>query len=650
MKYTTNIYAATILRIVLMLFILQISRLGFFLYNIDMFPNTDLITYLKLAKGGILFDVTALFYANIIFILMEIIPVRIRYGKTYQSIAKAFFFLMGGILLMINTADIIFYSFRQRRTTYTFFNEFGNDPNIGDVVLRSIADYWYMTVYFMLLIAFMIYGYNRIEIKRSQNENKRKYYSIAVLSFLIGIGIFIIGIRGGMHDNKPIQIDKANEFAVNLGEDAIVLNTPFSLFRTSGDQVLKEHLYFDKQTRDSLYSPIHIPTQDTKLRKKNVFIIILESFGKEYISSLNRNTTIKDYKGYTPFLDSIMDNSLYFMHAFANGNKSIMAVPAILSSIPSTAEPFVTSTYSQNKFYSTVSLLKDEGYESMFYLGANFGSLGISSFTKKAGINHYLSKDDFLQQTQNGEIYDDGFWGIFDEPFMQFIAKDIKQYKEPFIASMFTLSSHHPYVIPEEHKNKFKNGDLKMHNSIEYSDYALKCFFETIKKESWFENTLFVITADHTSDSFYKEYQGISGRNAIPIALYDPSGDLPKEARYENVNHLDIMPTILDYLGYNKPYFSFGKSILKPTDSSDFSVHYAQGAYIATQGEMMLVFDGKKATSLYNYRKDMAMTNNLLFIETEVAKKLEMKTKAFIQSYTSSIIHNAMTVDRYPTM
>ena len=145
MKYTTNIYAATILRIVLMLFILQISRLGFFLYNIDMFPNTDLITYLKLAKGGILFDVTALFYANIIFILMEIIPVRIRYGKTYQSIAKAFFFLMGGILLMINTADIIFYSFRQRRTTYTFFNEFGNDPNIGDVVLRSIADYWYMT-------------------------------------------------------------------------------------------------------------------------------------------------------------------------------------------------------------------------------------------------------------------------------------------------------------------------------------------------------------------------------------------------------------------------------------------------------------------------------------------------------------------------
>lgn len=640
-KFITNIYVALVARILLILFILQISRLGFYLFNQDFFPETTFFPYLKLASGGVLFDLTATFYANSIFILMQLIPFKFRYNASYKLVSKYIFLIINSVLLMLNSMDYVYYGFVKRRTTAIVFDEFKNDGNVSLLLLKALGEFWYITLFCMTLIALMTYAYNRVEIKKPIGTvSPLRYYSTSILLLMIGVAIVIIGIRGGLHGNKPIKIDKANDFISNIGEEAIVLNTPFSLFLTQGEKSLVERVYFDKSKLDSLYFPIHTPPTSNVMRKKNVVIITLESFGKEYIGALNRYENIDNYKGYTPFLDSLIGESVSFLHAFANGNRSIKAMPAIMASIPSTIEPpFPISSYSQNEYKSVVSVLKEEGYESMYYLGAQYGSLGIASFVKKAGVENYIG----LEEYNNMDDY--GNWGIWDEPFFKFTVDDISKYKEPFIASIFTLSSHYPFNLPKEYEGVFDKGYLDIHQTIGYSDNALRTFFEKAKTKSWYNNTLFVITSDHTSLYYYDKYKTLHGMYAVPLIFYTPSGELKKEERFENVQHIDIMPTVLDYLNYNKPFFSFGKSILQATEESDFAIYYHNNFYVTIYKEFLLLFDEKTSIAMYNYRKDWNLTEDILNQEKEIAKKMEDKTKAFIQTYTTCLINNTMTVE-----
>jgi phosphoglycerol transferase MdoB-like AlkP superfamily enzyme len=216
--------------------------------------------------------------------------------------------------------------------------------------------------------------------------------------------------------------------------------------------------------------------------------------------------------------------------------------------------PFITSDFAQNKFHSLASLLNNEGYNTSFFHGGQRGTMGFYSFSRKAGFQEYHGMEEYNNNTDF-----DGTWGIFDGPFMRYFANTLNTKKEPFFSTFFSLSSHPPYVLPKDYKQE--HNKINILETIKYSDYAMRNFFKQIKHKDWFRNTIFIITADHTSGVRYnKKYKNTIGRYAIPLILFKGDNSLVGE-NSTIVQQIDIMPTILEEIGYSKPYLAFGKSM-----------------------------------------------------------------------------------------
>jgi len=366
-------------------------------------------------------------------------------------------------------------------------------------------------------------------------------------------------------------------------------------------------------------------------KKLNVFVIALESFSKEYIGALNGKS-----KGYTPFLDSLISESLTFTNAFSNGKTSIEGIPAIVSSIPTWMnEPFITSPYGSNQMNSLANLLKQQGYYSAFFHGGTDGTMGFDAFTNLAGYDDYFGRKEY-----NNEKDYDGNWGIWDEEFLQYTANTINKKQQPFFATVFTLTSHHPFRVPDKYKNKFKEGPLPIEKSISYTDFALRKFFESAKKMPWFNNTLFVLSADHTGISDDAYYTNDIGNYSIPIIYYMPNSQL-KGFDSTITQQIDIMPSVLDFMNYPSPYFAFGNSVFDK-HKQHFALTFRSDLFHLIENNYILQFDGDKATDLYHYTTDSLLKDNLYNKEPEVSASMENKIKAIIQTYQQSLINNKM--------
>ncbi|KAA6304262.1 Lipoteichoic acid synthase 1, partial [termite gut metagenome] len=173
----------------------------------------------------------------------------------------------------------------------------------------------------------------------------------------------------------------------------------------------------------------------------------------------------------------------------------------------------------------------------------------------------------------------------------QYFAQTLSTFEQPFVSGIFTLSSHHPFLVPERYKGKFPEGKNPIHKCIGYTDYALMRFFETVSRESWFKNTLFVITADHTNQSALEEYRTGSGLFAVPILFYQPDSGLKGLIDTSIAQQIDIMPTVLGYLGYDKPYVSFGCDLFNTPSEKTFAVNYLNGTYQYFKGNYLLQFN-----------------------------------------------------------
>ncbi|MFO0322824.1 MAG: LTA synthase family protein [Bacteroidota bacterium] len=341
---------------------------------------------------------------------------------------------------------------------------------------------------------------------------------------------------------------------------------------------------------------------------------------------------MENRKSYTPFLDSLISVSTYYNNAFANGKSSINGIPAIISSMPTYMEdPYLNSTYSNNTLNGLPLLLKQKGYHTSFFHGATNGSMNFNSYAKSAGYDIYFGRTEY-----DNDLDYDGQWGIWDEPFLMRMAKEIKTFKEPFFTTVFTLSSHHPYKVPKKYNNKFPKGSLEIHESIGYADYSLRSFFNHIKNSHWFQNTLFVLSADHTAVSEDPFYGNSVGQYSIPIIFYKPGQK--GEIINKNIQQIDIMPTILDFLNYDKTYFSFGKSVLAVGNLP--IVYYNSPNYNLINDSMVYLFNHFKITEAYNFKAD---SNLSIPLQGKYLKKELDATnyfKALRQNYNNDVLNN----------
>jgi len=534
--------------------------------------------------------------------------------------------------------DFAYYKYTLKHTTSSVFSQFTNEQNKLKLLIDFLGDYWYLVIAFTIFTYAFIQLSQFIHIKRAPKFTWKIYLTHTLLLVLIA-GLTVIGMRGGWrHSTRPITMSNAGDFVKQPSDMSLVLNTPFTIMKTLKQANLKPVHYYDKQSLTQLYNPIHQPSKKAPFKSLNVVFLIIESLGKEHIGALNKDLLNGTYKGYTPFLDSLVDQSFTSSHTYANGRKSIDALPSIISGIPSIREPFVLSSYSSNKTTSIAKLLSDKGYETAFFHGAPNGSMGFSAYTNLAGIQHYFGKTEYA----NDADYD-GIWGIWDEPFMQYMAKTMNTFRQPFFSAFFSVSSHHPFKVPEKYNGKFPKGPLPVQEPIGYTDLALRKFFATAAKMPWYKNTLFVICADHATVSYLPEYQTLPGYFSIPILFYFPGGDL-KGKTDKLIQQTDIMPTVLNYLNYDKPYFAFGFDAFS-TKNNNFVVNNNDGNFSFYQGDYLLQNDGQKSTALFNLKTDRLTKNNSIGKLPDVQNNMEKYLKAFIQQYNNRMINNQLTTN-----
>ena len=648
-----------------------IARMVFLIENHNLYSDLTASHLLELLRGGVTFDTSAILYTNALWVVMVLFPIALKPTSIWHKVCRWTFVIINTLCFAVNLCDAVYFRYAMRRTTTTVFQEFSNEGNLGSIFLTEAVSHWY----FFLIAAAVAWAlwkfyafpsklltrWNKTigdsNEKRASINNKRwMEAAIKLLSLLAFTPFCVAGMRGGWtRDIRPITISNANNYCDRPTEAGVVLNTPFSLIRTIGKNNFEVVTYYNSQEElESVFNPIH-NAQGTKhnaqsgkatvQNTKNVVVIIIESFGREYIGAYNHH--IPGYKGYTPFTDSLIERggALTYRYSYCNGRKSIDGMPSVLSSIPMFVEPFFLSPYSINDVSGLADCLGKEGYETAFFHGAESGSMGLMAFARATKFQQYYGREDFVAdpRTRGDKDYD-GWWGISDEPFMQYFCHKLTEMKQPFMTALFTLSSHHPFRVPEPYKDVFKQEDPEMdiYPVIRYTDMALQHFFQAARRQPWFANTVFVITSDHTNMTKYPEYSTDLGGFCSPVIFYDPSGGMGSGMVDAIAQQTDIMPTILGYLGYDKPYISFGQDLLSTPADSTWAVNYLNGIYQYVKYGHVLQFDGERTRAVYAL-DDRLMKHNVIG-HVPQQTQMERELKAIIQQYMERMTQNRLVV------
>jgi len=597
------------------------TRFLFAWLNADHFPDVPWAAYF----GGLRFDASAIAWTNSAWVLAYMIqPYPAR--TWVRWLHKLLFLVPNGLALFFQFVDVEYFPFSLKRSTADFLSILAAGGDTLSLAPAFLADYWHIALLYILAILFLFWSYSRTEKHDRPVISQPWRISWRVLA-LIGL---VVASRGGLQ-LIPLQPLAAAQYG-GASVLPVTLNTPFTIITSLGKPTLPEVHYMSEADAERHW-PVHEQFMDGALTpgRPNVVIIILESFSAQYSGRLSGG------EGYMPFLDSLMGVSLNMTRAYANGRRSIDGIPAILASIPELMnEAFITSPYASRPFTSLASVLGPDGYHTSFFHGGRNGTMGFDAFARSAGFERYVGLNEYTGSKEDM----DGHWGVRDRPFLQFFAHALSQERQPFLSTVFTLSSHHPYELPEAEMTRFKGGTLPIHPTLRYADDALRDFFATARRQPWFANTLFVVTADHTADILRDgQHYNQSMDYWIPL-LYHMPGRITPSQQATVTQQIDILPTVVQMSGHRGPFFSFGHSVLQPT-SSTIAIVSSNGIYQCVGEKLHLQFDARKVVGR-TLLVDQADTLGIGAMEKGMITQL----KAAIQQFNSHMGSGQLVVER----
>ena len=569
--------ALLVWRIVLLYAVLMLCRTAFYLYNAAVLGPLTWAEAWPLLAGALKFDTASVVYADGVFILLSLLPLPLRERRWYRAVLFWYYVAVNAVLVVAtNLADTVYFRYTQKRFTADEIF-FADNDNSLQLVGKFMAENWYLVLLWIALTALLAWGYRRRVREESIFSRGWAYYIGNTVIFAAAAGLSVTGMRGGMtRMTRPITLSNATLYTADSGKANLILSNPFCILRTIGSAgSVKYKKHFAPEELARRFTPVHQPADSAavNLAGRNVVVFIMESMSAEHSAYLCPEVYAdREVKGFTPFLDSLMQNGLVFKRMYANGTRSIQAMPSVLGSIPSFRTPFVLMPQSLGESRQLPAMLADKGYATLFFCGSEHGSMGFGPYAPSAGVERLVSREDYEARHGTGDF--DGYWGIWDEPFLQFMGEELAATPEPFFATLFTLSSHHPFVVPEQYAATLPDGYTRIHKGVAYDDQAFRRFFHRFGGEEWFRRTIFVFVADHvSSEKFAEKTRSYPGNMHIVGFIHTPDGALQGEVR-EVTQQLDIMPTVLGLTGNTEPYFAFGRDVLNEPQRPRWSVSY----------------------------------------------------------------------------
>ena len=591
-------------KLVIVLFFLEFYRILLLLTNSSSFPNFGFYEHLV----GIWFDIITIALYFLPVVVLSLLPLPKSLEKSRTIFLLILFSLTSFVVYIFNAIDVAYFAYVNKRSSYNYLIHILTNEDSTALAGDFFIEFWWLIVLFVLSMIATIFGYQKIKTVAVDFKKIKNYFAL-----LLCVYVTVIIGRGG-YQLKPVNIIDSTNYC-SIENAPAVLNSAFTILKTYNLKGVEKKAYFSESELDTYFNPIQISNPQAILNSKpNVVFILFESFGSIYVGPNNS-------KSYSPFLDSILKQSMYFEDAIANSRTSMDAIPSVVSSIPTWMnESFILSAYSGNKIQSIPSILKKSGYSSLFFHGATNGSMRFDAYSSKAGFDRYFGRTEY-----NNEKHFDGNWGIWDHTFLPWTINRMDESKKPFFSLIFTISSHHPFSIPKEFSSKVKkNKEDPICGTISYADIAFKAFWEKAQTKKWFKNTLFIFCADHVGPTNRNDRVSLNHSYRIPIAFYHPSGKLPQIPKKTGFQQIDILPTLLDLLNVKTKYYSFGTSYFNPRKQP--KIVYSQ--------ENLICFRPGKNPLIWNDRLKKKWTK-----EDELVIQ---QMKAIFQHYSNDLIENRM--------
>lgn len=651
---------STLINQILLAFgVLTFSRLAWFCANAFWLPPIGVDEYIWAHLIGIYFDVPVVVGLFLPVWLWVMFGGQLR--EKHPWVNKTLFLLSSFTALIFNGIDTGYSQVTAKRSGYELFDILGDDANkLTPYILDNLG----------IILGLAALGYLLYKIIPVRGHYPVVDFKGRPLRGLITTLTFaatcLLGFRGGFQLRPLRAIDASNFVAPEIAP--LVTSTPLQIISTWKRNGLPNFAFSvnwptngysrtrdknkannsknpqtDKNTTHWLFQgsqplpPFPMSrSQGGGWVQPNIVFIVVESLARDYTGFGNGTP-------FTPYLDKLAadPSTLYFPYCYANGTKSIEMVPSIFCGMPSLmSEFYVTSAYASNKVNNAFQLAK--GYKTAFFHGSNNGTMGFQSFLKQTGLQQYHGIDQYPEELYRRDF--DGNWGIFDEPYLQHFIRcmdTLSDGKKPVFASIFTLSSHHPYTIPKPYQGKLPGDAGTVQHTIAYTDIALRKFFENAAKKPWFENTVFVITGDHTSHSDKEYFYSQSGHYEVPVLIYAPGVDIRSNliagrpnsqsslkkttdpatsitpgwqnallspwakkltdslihlATQKTLSQCDILPTVWSLLGSPngqsniQPRLGFGRSAFDP-DYRGYSTHFDKDLYYIIQYPYVLALN-----------------------------------------------------------
>lgn len=610
---------------------LSLVRLETYLWNFQQFSHQSMDRMALAAMQGLRFDLAASTWLILPCFLILLIPSAGVSEAFLSRLLFGTFFVFEIPFLTLNLVDVEFVNFVGRRMTAdVFFLLQEAQGKMGGflVAFAGLFAIATVTIFTQVGLAWKLAHWDpKLKPWMPVGKSARLVFAVLTILFVIIFG------RGGLQ-KKPITFADANVFAEPVLNN-LVLNTSFNILKNLGQpQLPRAHFFADrKELEGFLNGKATGPSLLEGLRTKepqNVVVLILESFDRSYMGTANGP------ESWTPFLDDLEKRSLSFKNAYANGRRSIEGVAAILGGIPAMMnEPFITSPFMANRFVGLGTLLRTKGYDSSFFHGGNNGTMHFDSFLKSAGVDQYFGANEYPNAADN-----DGVWGIYDGPFFHWFAGKIDTFHQPFLTSVFSLSSHQPYLIPPDVAQKYHEGSLPILKTIHYTDDVLRDFFAAAEKQPWYQNTLFVITADHAFKSVGASPESELQHFRIPLIFFHPNFSWPSTIdRDQVVQQIDILPSILDFLDVpERKGIALARSVFVPGEKS--VTLFEDGNYTLVTKDFYLSQPRGSPPQMYRI-EDLEKQTSLEQPLDEKAK-LESRLKASIQFFSEGMWDNRL--------
>jgi hypothetical protein len=543
-----------LIRFTVLFLLYLLARVLFLVFNYRELDQAPLGSLAAAFLAGFRADFMAIALSNAILIALALLrPVAPR--LLTDKFLNIVFLLCNLPFLIINVVDLEYYKFIGQRSSFSVFDHGSDIP----IQLANLAGYyWHLAIIaggFIFLASFFLPD----GAARSGARDKRRSLSAGRI---ILAGLVVAAAAEAAQGRLSSKLERGENVALaqlarNSTLSLLASETSCAARGIGGNLSAAAGVEQFQPTRESLR------TGRSRLAD-NVVVIIAESLSTEYTGIATSG------RGYAPFLSDLAKQNLSFPNHFANARRSLDALPAILLGLPRLSETTFRCARTR-PMEGFASVLGAQGYRTLFFHGGRNGAGDFDAFSKAAGFARYYGMSEYPEPKDF-----DGVWGIYDEPFLQFAARELARQRQPFAAVLFTVSTHQPYKLPAQYLNRFPQGELPVHKSVGYLDHALQNFFTTAGRMPWFKDTLFIITGDHTGPTTNTPSRFID-RHRVPLILYHPGGTLPRGTSSKVTQHADIGATVLDYLGVSPaPLLSFGRSVFD---------RYSAGAALGQTGE-----------------------------------------------------------------